>query len=163
MQPNSIAFSAVTKKTRQPPHLNAKDVSHDSEGTTGNERDSHSPSHHSQSQHEQYQGYFTADAIYLDKQLTNRLKEASDNEGKKMQAFTQTFNEIIKRDKNFGSLLLKIKQAYDEYIRRTMAQQEGPSPVANHQKSLRTSYEDTQQQLQATEIELKAQKQKYDE
>lgn len=36
-----------------------------------------------------------------------------------MQAFTHTFNEIIKRDKNFGSLLLKIKQAYDEYIRRS--------------------------------------------
>jgi hypothetical protein len=35
-----------------------------------------------------YQGYFTADAIYLEKQLTNRLKEANDNEGKKMQAFT---------------------------------------------------------------------------
>ena len=63
---------------------------------------------HQQSQ-QLYQGYFTADAIYLEKQLTNRLKEASDNEGKKMQAFTQTFNEIIKRDKNFGSLLLKIK------------------------------------------------------
>lgn len=56
--------------------------------------------------------------MYLEKQLTNRLKEASDNEGKKLQAFTQTFNEIIKRDKNFGSLLLKIKQAYDEYIRK---------------------------------------------
>ena len=65
-----------------------------------------------------YQGYFTADAIYLEKQLTTRLKEASDNEGKKLQAFNQTFNEIIKRDKNFGSLLLKIKQSYDEYIRK---------------------------------------------
>lgn len=69
---------------------------------------------------EQYQGYFTADAIYLDKQLTNRLKEAQDNEGKKMQAFKKTFDEIIKRDKNFGSLLVKIKQAYEEYIKKTL-------------------------------------------
>jgi hypothetical protein len=36
-----------------------------------------------------------------------------------MQAFTQTFTEIIKRDKNFGSLLLKIKSAYDEYIKKS--------------------------------------------
>jgi hypothetical protein len=50
------------------------------------------------------------------------LKEASDNEDRKMQAFNQTFNEIIKRDKNFGSLLLKIKHAYDEYIRKSIQQ-----------------------------------------
>ena len=27
-----------------------------------------------------------------------------------------TFDEVIKRDKHFGSLLLKIKQAYDDYV-----------------------------------------------
>jgi len=58
--------------------------------------------------------------------LTTRLREASDNEGKKLQAFNQTFNEIIKRDKNFGSLLLKIKQAYDEYIRKSAQQMSSP-------------------------------------
>jgi len=56
------------------------------------------------------------------------LKEASNNEGKKMQAFNQTFNEIIKRDKNFGSLLLKIKQVYDEYIKKSFEYSNQSSP-----------------------------------
>lgn len=94
-----------------------------------------------------YQGFFTADAIFLEKQLTNRLKEASDNEGKKLQAFTQTFNEIIKRDKNFGSLLLKIKQAYDEYIRKTT--NTGGSPEKGR------TYEEMLQQIESMEIERK--------
>lgn len=33
-----------------------------------------------------------------------------------MAAFTDTFDEVIKVDKNFSSLLTKIKQAYDEYL-----------------------------------------------
>jgi hypothetical protein len=75
-----------------------------------------------------------------------------------MQAFTQTFNEIIKRDKNFGSLLLKIKLAYDEYIRKTVS---GQSPADN--KKQMPCYEELQQQLQATELEAKAQRQRADE
>lgn len=47
-----------------------------------------------------------------------------------MQAFTQTFNEIIKRDKNFGSLLLKIKQSYDEYIRKSSMGNSPQSPTS---------------------------------
>ena len=53
-----------------------------------------------------------------------------------MQAFNQTFNDIIKRDKNFGSLLLKIKHAYDEYIRKSIQQSQQTSPVGG------LSYED---------------------
>lgn len=92
----------------------------------------------------QYQGFFTADAIYLEKLLTNRLKEASDNEDRKMQAFNQTFNEIIKRDKNFGSLLLKIKHAYDEYIRKSLHSQQA-SPVE------RASYADLAEKVKLVE------------
>eukprot|EP00347_Sterkiella_histriomuscorum_P001309 403372529 len=103
-----------------------------------------------------YQGFFTSDAIYLEKQLTNRLKEASDNEGKKMQAFTQTFNEIIKRDKNFGSLLLKIKSAYDEYIKKSQESQQ-TSPTS------KPSYDELINQKAAMEIELKQQKSKNEE
>lgn len=33
-----------------------------------------------------------------------------------MQAFGHTFDEVIKRDRDFGSLLLKIKHAYDDYL-----------------------------------------------
>jgi len=42
--------------------------------------------------------------------------DASHDESKKMAAFTQTFDEVIKVDKNFSSLLTKIKSAYDEYL-----------------------------------------------
>lgn len=35
-----------------------------------------------------------------------------------MQALGETFDEVIKRDKSFGGLLLKIKQAYDDYLRK---------------------------------------------
>lgn len=72
-----------------------------------------------------------------------------------MQAFNQTFNEIIKRDKNFGSLLLKIKQAYDEYIRRSVASQ--------NQSPVQPTYDELQAKVQSMEIELKAQKGKYEE
>jgi hypothetical protein len=46
------------------------------------------------------------------------LKEASTNDTKKLNAFNETFDEIIKRDMHFGSLLLKIKGAYDDYLRK---------------------------------------------
>ena len=35
-----------------------------------------------------------------------------------MQAFGHTFDEVIKRDRDFGSLLLKIKHAYDDYLNK---------------------------------------------
>lgn len=52
----------------------------------------------------------------MEKQLTSRLKVAS--EAERISAFEQTFQEVIKRDTHFGSLLLKIKQAYDDYLRK---------------------------------------------
>jgi hypothetical protein len=84
------------------------------------------------------------------------LKEASDNEGKKMQAFNQTFNEIIKRDKNFGSLLLKIKQAYDEYLRKSLESRQ-VSPVE------RPSYDELVSKMAAMENELKNYRSKNEE
>ena len=33
-----------------------------------------------------------------------------------MKAVTQTFQEVIDRDQNFGALLSKIKDAYTEYL-----------------------------------------------
>lgn len=65
-----------------------------------------------------------------------------------MQAFNQTFNEIIQRDKNFGSLLLKIKQAYDEYLRKIG----GPTCKSPLEKP---TYDDLQLKMNLLEIELK--------
>ena len=39
-----------------------------------------------------------------------------------MQALGKSFDEVIKRDKNFGQLLTKIKKAYDEYLRKLASQ-----------------------------------------
>ena len=92
--------------------------------------------------------------------MTTRLKEASDNEGKKLQAFNQTFNEIIKRDKNFGSLLLKIKQSYDEYIRKCSqqlsSQVNSPLVSPNAAQHDHSRMEDMQNQVRALEMDLKA-------
>lgn len=87
------------------------------------------------------------------------MKDASNNEGKKMQAFTHTFNEIIKRDKNFGSLLLKIKQAYDDYIRKTAQGMQSPCG----KEGSKPSYEDLESKLMATEMELNSFKVRYEE
>ena len=34
----------------------------------------------------------------------------------------KSFDEVIKRDKNFGKLLTKIKKAYDEYLTKLASQ-----------------------------------------
>lgn len=68
-----------------------------------------------------YSGYITKDAIYLEKQLSDRLSTLlpdSSDSTKLIQAFGHTFDEVIKRDKDFGSLLLKIKNAYDVYLEK---------------------------------------------
>ena len=143
-----LAFSSSPANTSQPQTGILSKIRSNSVG----------PSAPADSQQEvQYQGFFTADAIYLEKLLTNRLKEASDNEDRKMQAFNQTFNEIIKRDKNFGSLLLKIKHAYDEYIRRS-AQSQQASPTIE-----RSTYEELAQKVKINEQELINQRVKNEE
>ena len=39
-----------------------------------------------------------------------------------MKTLGKSFDEVIKRDKNFGRLLTKIKKAYDEYLNHLAAQ-----------------------------------------
>ena len=39
-----------------------------------------------------------------------------------MKALGKSFDEVIKRDKNFGRLLTKIKTAYDEYLSKAASQ-----------------------------------------
>jgi len=51
----------------------------------------------------------------LEKKLENQLKEATDEEQGLVQ-IGHTFDEIIRQDKDFGSLLFKIKGAYDSYL-----------------------------------------------
>jgi hypothetical protein len=68
-----------------------------------------------------YSGYITKDAIVLEQQLSDRLSNLTpgstdSNSRKMMQAFGHTFDEVIKRDRDFGGLLLKIKHAYDDYL-----------------------------------------------
>ena len=56
---------------------------------------------------EDIQGRITKDAIILEQKLTKELKNQDPK--KSIQAVGHTFDEIIKRDKDFGKLLLKIK------------------------------------------------------
>jgi hypothetical protein len=39
-----------------------------------------------------------------------------------IQTLGKSFDEVIKRDKNFGRLLTKIKKAYDEYLTKLSCQ-----------------------------------------
>jgi hypothetical protein len=71
------------------------------------------------SQNHEIKGYITKEAIYLENQLLNNLKSVQP--GEKVQEFKfqhvgETFNQVIKKDKNFGRLLHKIKAAYDSYV-----------------------------------------------
>ncbi len=64
----------------------------------------------SEEQKHDYKGIITKDNVVLENQLNT-----ADN---KIEAIGNTFDEVIKRDKDFGSLLLKIKTAYDSYLRK---------------------------------------------
>lgn len=61
---------------------------------------------------------------------------------KKIQAFGHTFEEVIKRDKNFGSLLTKIKKAYDEYLHKHLDRLE-----SDHKQSASPSIEASNSEL----------------
>jgi hypothetical protein len=67
-------------------------------------------------------GFITKEAIYLENQLISNLSQLTPNgknninQAKKFEYVGNTFDEIIKRDKAFGSLLLKIKSAYHSYV-----------------------------------------------
>ena len=70
----------------------------------------------------EYSGYITKDAIVLEKQLADQLQTLNQNgidgpqSRQTMRALGDTFDEVIKRDKHFGSLLQQIKKAYDDYL-----------------------------------------------
>ena len=54
----------------------------------------------------------------LEEELTNRLKEdGSEITSRTIKHASKTFDEIISKDVHFGTLLRKIKKAYDTYIR----------------------------------------------
>jgi hypothetical protein len=57
---------------------------------------------------EDVQGRITKDAIILEQKLANSLKN-KDPSLTTVKAAGQTLMEIVKRDKNFGKLLMKIK------------------------------------------------------
>lgn len=70
---------------------------------------------------EMIEGIITKDAIILEQQLSNELRDlrSKGDDGKEvMQALGKSFDQVIQRDKNFGSLLTKIKKAYDEYLEK---------------------------------------------
>lgn len=75
---------------------------------------------------EMIEGIITKDAIILEQELSNELRDLRDNGAENSQQIMQTlgksFDEVIKRDKNFGRLLTKIKKAYDEYLTHLAAQ-----------------------------------------
>jgi hypothetical protein len=62
------------------------------------------------------EGQITFDVAKLEAKLTARLINSNTQE-EKIVAVSQTFTEVIERDKSFGSLLLKIKQAYTDFIK----------------------------------------------
>ena len=68
---------------------------------------------------------FSSDALELEINLTERLKEFNKTESPyvmtndKFSVYQKIFSEVIDRDKNFGSLLMKIKGVYDEQLNET--------------------------------------------
>ena len=60
-------------------------------------------------------GKITIDVEKLEEQLTARLIQSANNE-QKIEAVSKTFEEVIERDRPFGSLLMKIKNAYQEFL-----------------------------------------------
>ena len=57
-------------------------------------------------------------ATELERTLTDWLSKSGDQSWSKLQAYSLTFQDIINSDSDFGHLLRKIKQAYDEYLLR---------------------------------------------
>lgn len=57
----------------------------------------------------------TFDVANLEAKLSARLIQ-SNTQQDRIVAVSQTFAEIIEKDRNFGSLLCKIKQAYTDFL-----------------------------------------------
>jgi hypothetical protein len=59
-----------------------------------------------------------ASAADLEEEFTNRLRESGSKvTSRTIRHASKTFDEIIVQDAHFGTLLTKIKKAYDTYIR----------------------------------------------
>ena len=52
----------------------------------------------------------------LETRLSSRLVNSTTQE-ERIGAVSQTFAEVIEKDRPFGSLLLKIKQAYTDFLK----------------------------------------------
>ena len=79
------------------------------------------------------EGIITKDAIILEQELSNDLRDLwdSDNENNSQQVIQtlgKSLDEVIKRDKNFGKLLTKIRKAYDEYLTKLASQSQRNMP-----------------------------------
>lgn len=67
----------------------------------------------------EFKGYITKEAIFLENQLLSQLQQQPSGNASpedRIKHIGNTFDEVIKKDKNFGRLLLKIKSAYDQYL-----------------------------------------------
>lgn len=62
------------------------------------------------------------DVAQLETKLSARLIESTTQE-EKIVAISQTFAEVIERDRPFASLLLKIKQAYTDFLKENSDQE----------------------------------------
>ena len=60
-------------------------------------------------------GKINVDVEKLEEQLTTRLIRSSSRD-EKFQAVNNTFEEVIRQDRPFGGLLMKIKNAYQEFL-----------------------------------------------
>lgn len=109
-----------------------------------------------QGQTSQFEGIITKDAIILEQELSDELKIIQ-NEGdghKMMKALGKSFDEVIKRDKNFGRLLTKIKKAYDEYLSKIVTQ----SSRSNNEPAPQLNMADSSTNTPVSPLEAKQEK-----
>lgn len=69
-------------------------------------------------------GQMTFDVAKLEAKLSARLIKSNTQE-ERIVAVSQTFAEVIERDRPFGSLLMKIKQAYTDFLHETQDEDAG--------------------------------------
>lgn len=75
--------------------------------------------HHRPSPGNMYFSSKKASAADLEQEFTNRMKDSGSKiTSRIIHHASKTFDEIISQDANFGTLLYKIKKAYDAYIRK---------------------------------------------
>lgn len=76
-------------------------------------------SHHRPSPGNMYFSNKKASAADLEQEFTNRMKDSGSKvTSRTIHHASKTFDEIISQDSHFGTLLYKIKKAYDTYIRK---------------------------------------------